>query len=136
MSLEDERRAPRRFPAGETRKTELMSRVIGRSVGAALVGALALASSSCSSGPSEAARTLCTLVGQELGAPPNSSVAFSTMPLITDAKSTGDSLLDVGARHLAAAINQRSAQAMSRADSEIQTECVRLGIWQTYHGSG
>ena len=136
MCLEDRGRVPWRFPAAETSKTELMSRVIGRSVGAALVGALALASSSCSSGSSEAARTLCTLVGQQLGAPPNSSVAISTMPLITVLKGTGDSRLDVGARHLAAAINQRNTQAMSRADSEIQTECVRVGIWPTYHGSG
>jgi hypothetical protein len=64
------------------------------------------------------------------------SSVISTMPLMTDAGSTGDSRLDVGARHLAAAINQRSTQAMRRADSEIQTECVRVGIWQTYHGSG
>jgi hypothetical protein len=111
-----------------------MPRAIGRSVGVVLVGVLALTSSGCS-GPSEAARTLCTLVGQVLGAPPNSSVAI-TLPLLVTAESTGDSRLDVAARHLVAAMNRRSTQAISRADSEIQTACVRLGIWQTYHGSG
>jgi hypothetical protein len=111
-----------------------MPSAIGRSVGVVLVGVLALTSSGCS-GPSEAARTLCKVVGQELGAPPSRSVAI-TLPLFATVGSTGDGRLDVAARHLVAGMNRRSTQAISRADSEIQTECVRLGIWQKYHGSG
>ena len=54
-----------------------------------LVGVLALTSSGCS-GPSEAAGTLCAVVEQELGAPPNGSVAGSARP--TPAPSTPHTL--------------------------------------------
>ena len=111
-----------------------MPRAIRRVVGAVAIGALALTTSNCSSGPSAAARSLCAQVGRVLGAPPGRSVDF-TMPAIAVIGSTGDSRLDVGARHLAAAIHRQSAQAVSKADSEIQTACVQLGIWQTYHRS-
>jgi len=112
-----------------------MLRAIGRSVAAILVGVLALTSPGCSSGPSEAARSLCTMVGQVLRAPLNRSVAISALPLVSVAESTGDSRLDVAARQLVGAMDRQSTQAISRADSEIRTACVRLGIWQTYHGS-
>ncbi len=111
-----------------------MPRLIGGVVGVVVVGALALTTSACSSGPSGAAKTLCTSVGQVLGTPPDSSVAISTQA-ITNGENSGNGPLDTAATHLAAALRQQNRQGISRADSEIETACARLGIWQTYHGS-
>jgi hypothetical protein len=110
-------------------------KVVGGCIGVVLVGALALTTSACSTGPSEAAKTLCTSVGQVLAASPDRSVAISTQA-ITDGQNSGDSRLDAAARYLAAALSQGSRLAIGKADSEIETACARLGIWQTYHESG
>jgi hypothetical protein len=89
-----------------------MSRIVDGVVGVVLVGVLALPTSACSSGPSEAARSLCTSVGQVLGAPVDGSVVLNTQA-ITNGENSGDCPLDAAATHLAAALRQHRRQAIS-----------------------
>jgi len=84
---------------------------------------------SANSSPSAAAKSLCSSVGQVLGAPPDASVAISTQA-VADGEASGDADLDAAATELPKAL---SPAAVRTASAKIRTSCARLGIWQTYH---
>jgi hypothetical protein len=103
--------------------------------GLALLAAVALsvAVASCSTAPSDAAKAICTSVGQMLGAPPNAAVAMSRST-ITDGEHSGDPRLDSAAAELAKGLRLMSQGDIRNADRRIEASCSRLGIWTTCHG--
>ncbi|HEY5272938.1 MAG TPA: hypothetical protein VIJ34_06860, partial [Acidimicrobiales bacterium] len=99
-------------------------------IGIIAIGTFALGTSSCSSSPSAAAKSLCSSVGQVLLAPSNAAVAISTR-VVVDGEASGDADLDAAATALSKAL---SPAAVAAANAKIRISCTRLGIWQTYHG--
>jgi len=119
-----------------TSKTGSVWRVIRGYVGVVLVGAVALTVSACSAGPSDAAnaRSICTAVGRQLGAPPSEGGTYwLTGPVVAAGEHSGDSSLDAAVVHLSQGIARHDTATISGAETAIETACIRLGIWQNYH---
>jgi len=94
---------------------------------------VSVALGSCSTAPSDAAKAICTSVGQELGAPPNVAVAIPRST-ITGGEDSGDPRLDKAAAELAKGLRLANQGDIRSADQQIEASCSRLGIWTTFHG--
>ena len=84
--------------------------------------------------PSDAARSICTAVGRQFGAPPSERGTYwLTAPVVARGEHSGDSGLDAAVVQLSQGLAGHKTTAISQAEFEIQAACVRLGIWHTYH---
>ena len=93
-------------------------------------------SSTLSPGVSDSARATCTAVGQRLGAPGGVAATARgslTTGVVAKGQQSGDGRLDAAVRRLSIALDRGAAAAILSAESNVETSCVRLGIWQVYH---
>lgn len=104
-----------------------------REVRSCLAGVLLIAVSvgvaSCSSGPSQADRAVCTTAAGVIVAPLNSSYAVN-LQTIAGGESSGDSGLAAASKAWAEALHRQEQPAVNRAMVQVEIACMRLGIWQ------
>lgn len=107
-------------------------------VGVIVLVAVVLPMAACASagsGPearnAAAARTACTTVGRALGGPPEGKAArFRQVERLKD---SGYLALDSAVHKLAQGLVANDVSQVNQAIPHVQSACVALGIWQSYH---
>jgi len=94
--------------------------------GVALVGAVGIGASACSSGPSAAANGLC---GSVFGTPPPADEAVAiSMFTITNGESSGNPTLDQAASAWFNAVKRHDTAAAATAEHQVLSTCKKLNI--------
>jgi len=87
---------------------------------------------SCSSGPSEADKAVCSAAASVLTAPPTSGYAVN-LRTIKGGEASRDSRLAAASRAWAEAVNRQEEQpSVNHALVQVEMACMRLGIWQVH----
>jgi hypothetical protein len=91
-----------------------------------LIGSLGIGASSCTSGPTPQAKTLCAGIKQASVLPDS---AVSVFTYTGKSGGSGDADLDAASTALFIAYGARNQVAAKSAEARVHSACSRLGVW-------